>query len=1076
MKKIFAFFILSLLLTSAIAQTTFIVDGINYATTSGTTVEVTYGETFYTGNITIPSTVLYLGVTYAVTSIGNQAFSYGAGLTSIIIPSSVLSIWSNQFKGCTNLAVISVESANTNYSSQDGVLFNKEKTTLICCPRGKVGSYSIPSSVISIDGEAFSYCTGLASITFPSSVTSIYAYSFSYCAGLTSFIVDAANANYCTQDGVLFNKDKSTLVCYPAAKTGSYTIPSTVTTIGGNAFYNCTGLTSITIPNTVTSIQVNAIRGCTGLTSITIPSSVTSMDSNNFMECYSLTAINVETANTNYSSQDGVLFNKEKTILIRYPHGRVGSYSIPSSVTSVMSFSFMYSIIKSITIPSSITAIGSCVFSDCKNLTSISIPSSVTSIGSQAFAACDNLDSIAVYSTLPPTLDAYAFYQVSSTVKFYVPDSSLLTYKNANVWKNFTNLLGLSQLVFPTLEVPAYIPTNGLVGWWPFNGNANDESGNNLNGIVTGATLAIDRFGRGNSAYYFNGSDNYITVENQDAFNQLSSQISIAAWINTYGTTNDHQIVIGKWYKDGTPNTSWLFELQPNGNIIQMPISGVSTDNYSNASSNEVLNYNQWYFVVGVYDSQSVKIYINGILRCDLRTSGEISVNESNVIIGAHDSQVDRNPFFGMIDDIGIWNRALTQQEITTLYNATDPRISTDSLNIVSGKTFTFPINTSSLVSTDSIDSYQFVLTYDTTKLEYSDFTTSNTLSSSGTALINTTEKGKLKVGFIDNGYMNGSGELLKLYFKAINAGETTPAISDFLYNTDTIKNISNGTISIFTRYGDADGNDYVQAHDAALVLKYSVGLDPIPSIDPIPWSGWRVEASDVDGNDTLTANDAGLILQRSIDLISSFPVEGLNAVLRSASAIVPDVTITKEGNNLVFKSYGDLIGLNVALKDKYSALGTPLVLDNNFMRATNINESTYKIGLATATSPADGSTFMTIPIIDPTASEITIMMYVNTTEKIIRANIATGVMSVSDNMINVYPNPIKDNLTIDFGSMTNCSLRITNILGQTVYSSQVHSQKMDINMSKIASSGLYYLQVIDNQKNVIAIKKLLKK
>lgn len=974
MKKIFAFLVLLLMLTSAVAQTTFTVDGINYITTSTSTVEITSGGT-YTGNITIPSTVLYLGVTYAVTSIGYQAFSYGPGLTSIIIPSSVTYI----------------------------------------------ETYSID------------------------------------CAGLTAFIVDATNANYCTQDGVLFNKDKSSLLRYPAAKTGSYTIPSAVITIDFKAFYKCIALTSITIPNTVISIQTDAIRGCTGLTSITIPSSVTLIDSNNFMECYSLATINVETANTNYSSQDGVLFNKVKTILIRYPSGRAGSYSIPTSVTSVMGFSFTNSIIKSITFPFSITSIGACTFSGCSNLTFLSIPSSVTSIGSQAFAVCSNLDSVAVYATLPPTLSSDAFYGIGPDVTFYVPDPSLETYKNANVWKNFTNLLGLSQLVFRTIEVPAYIPTNGLVGWWPFNGNANDESGNGHNGITYGTVQTNDRYSNLNGAFTFDGIDDYIDLGNWFNF----SDFSISLWINPNVQKGNATIIDNNAWG----NINWICEA-----ISDYQLNGYNFRN----SSTFYPPTNQWSHLILESFGGHILVYLNNIL---VSTKSEVINYGRPVSLNLGRWICDNTRFWkGTMDEVGIWDRALSQQEISALFNASGKTVSTDSLIVASGKSFSYPISAPSMSANDSIDSYQFVLTYDTTKLEYVDFATANTLSSNGIGQVNSSIKGKLKVGFIDNGYMNGSGELLKLYFKAINAGETTPAISDFLYNTDTIKNISNGTISIFTRYGDADGNDYVQAHDAALVLKYSVGLDPIPSIDPIPWSGWRVEASDVDGNDTLTANDAGLILQRSIDLISSFPVERLGAILRSASANVPDVTITKEGNNLVFRSYGDLIGLNVSLIDKYSALGAPQFLDNNMMRATNINSNTYKIGLATAASPGDGSTFMTIPIIDATASEITIKMYVNTTEKIIRANIATGVMSVSDNMIEVYPNPIKDNLTIDFGSMTNCTLRITNLLGQTVYSSQVHSQKMDIDMSKIASSGLYYLQVIDNQKNVIATKKLLKK
>ncbi|MDR0303177.1 MAG: leucine-rich repeat protein, partial [Chitinispirillales bacterium] len=181
---------------------------------------------------------------------------------------------------------------NNYYASVDGVLFNKARTTLILCPASKTGAYSIPSSVTSIDSNAFYYCSGLTSVTIGSGVTSIGDLAFSYCRGLTAINVEENNNYYASVDGVLFNKARTTLIQCPASKTGAYSIPSSVTSIGSSAFYYCSGLTSVTIPSSVTSIGSDAFYDCRGLTgALTIPSSVTSIGSDAFSHCSGLTEI-----------------------------------------------------------------------------------------------------------------------------------------------------------------------------------------------------------------------------------------------------------------------------------------------------------------------------------------------------------------------------------------------------------------------------------------------------------------------------------------------------------------------------------------------------------------------------------------------------------------------------------------------------------------------------------------------------------------------------------------------------------------------------------------------------------------
>ncbi len=408
-------------------------------------------------SITIPDSVTSIGdfafsgctgltsitIPDSVTTINHNAFCNCTGLTSITIPDSVTNIGNFAFNGCKGLTSITVGNNNQNYSSQDGVLFNKDKTMLIQYPTGNDrAGYIVPNSVTSIGNSAFSYsksltsivlnsvtsigggafgscsnltsielndgltsigeaafrdCTGLTSVEIPDSVTSIGEYAFYSCTGLTSvtigsnvtnigkgvfnycdsligIIVDSNNNHYCSQGGVLFNKEKTTLIAYPSGNSRtSYIIPDSVTSIDEYAFYHCTGLTSITIPDGVISIGVEAFRGCTGLTSITIPDSVTSIGSSAFYGCTGLTNIKIPESVTTISSQ-----------AFRDCRG-LTSITIPDSVTSIGDYAFYGCIgLTSITIPDGVTSLGNYAFYAC-DLKSITIPHSVSSIGDVAF-------------------------------------------------------------------------------------------------------------------------------------------------------------------------------------------------------------------------------------------------------------------------------------------------------------------------------------------------------------------------------------------------------------------------------------------------------------------------------------------------------------------------------------------------------------------------------------------------------------------------------------------------------------------------------------------------------------------
>ena len=196
-----------------------------------------------------------------VTVIGGFAFRDCTDLTSITIPDGVTKIGAGAFFGCSGLTSITIPDSVTEI----GDMAFEDCTGLT--------SITIPDSVTEIGWDAFFACKALTSISIPDSVREIRQGTFFACKALTEIKVDAGNKNYSSEDGFLYNKGKTKLICCPEGKT-SITIPDGVTEIGEEAFYCCTSLTSITISNSVTEIGDDAFYGCTGLQEIIVSASV----------------------------------------------------------------------------------------------------------------------------------------------------------------------------------------------------------------------------------------------------------------------------------------------------------------------------------------------------------------------------------------------------------------------------------------------------------------------------------------------------------------------------------------------------------------------------------------------------------------------------------------------------------------------------------------------------------------------------------------------------------------------------------------------------------------------------------
>ena len=355
------------------------------------------------------SNLVSIKIPNTITSIGDYAFDECSSLISIEIPESVTSIAVPAFSSCNSLTSINVSEKNKKYLSDNGVLYTKNITELIKYPAGKKEKeYEISNSVKNIEIGAFNSCSNLTTIEIPNSVTNIETHAFSYCNSLININVSENNQKYLSDNGVLYTKDKRELLMYPVGKKErEYIIPEGVKIIGFDAFENCYNLEDVKIPNTVIMIYGRAFSNCINLSSIkisekvgyigdfafsncinlkeiTIPDGVTNIDPYVFSYCDSLISINVSENNQKYMSDNGVLYTKDKTKLIKYPAGKKEEkYTISEDVSTIEENAFY----------------------ECNSLKRIIIPDSVTEIGKRNFYYCD---SLTIYCTSASYAKEYA--------------------------------------------------------------------------------------------------------------------------------------------------------------------------------------------------------------------------------------------------------------------------------------------------------------------------------------------------------------------------------------------------------------------------------------------------------------------------------------------------------------------------------------------------------------------------------------------------------------------------------------------------------------------------------------------
>ena len=346
-----------------------------------------------------------------VESISSYSFMNCTNLESISIPDSVSNIGNQVWDYCSSLAAIEVDGSNDYYRSVDGVLFDWALTSILRYPSAKTGSvYDIPDTVVTLSPCSFKGCSLLEAITIPESVTIIGNSAFEGCTSIRNV-----------------------------------SIPGSVTTISYEAFRACENLEYVTICDGVAIIESYAFQSCS-MTSIHIPASVTVIQTSVFLRCDSLECITVDEANENYCSDDGVLYDKNKTVLLHYPNAKPDTdLVLPSTLVTIENDVFSSSTtIESVVLPDSLECIKYDVFLNCGSLKTINIPDSVTTIKSWAFGGCWGLTSIYIGTSIS-SLETGVF----SDLSFYI-DGSLVERTLENISGKYWSGTGDRHLYYTT--------------------------------------------------------------------------------------------------------------------------------------------------------------------------------------------------------------------------------------------------------------------------------------------------------------------------------------------------------------------------------------------------------------------------------------------------------------------------------------------------------------------------------------------------------------------------------------------------------------------------------------------------
>lgn len=375
-----------------------------------------------------------------ITTIDHEAFICCESLVSIFIPKNVSSIGGeyahNPFALCKSLEIVNVSPDNNHYSDIEGILTNKEKTTLLAYPhKYDLEVVMIPEGIDVLGKSCFAQNKNMSSLDIPNSIRVIGEYAFGGCSNMSSITIPESVAEI--GDGAFMD-------CYNLTEI---VIPQSVTKIEPRTFCSCVGLTSVSIPASVTEIQYDAFQGCKSLKLVVIPNGVSEIAHSSFANCENLTSINIPDSVTRIIDS---AFSGCKSL---------ATISIPDSVTAMEDFVFLNcSHLQDVEIGAGVKEIGWSCFEGCTSLPSITIPDNVSSIGSDAFSGCTNLKNVTLgagikgvyrgafdkceclhniylHADTPPELEDKSFYR--GDVRLHLPKAKMVDYMVHPDWQGF---------------------------------------------------------------------------------------------------------------------------------------------------------------------------------------------------------------------------------------------------------------------------------------------------------------------------------------------------------------------------------------------------------------------------------------------------------------------------------------------------------------------------------------------------------------------------------------------------------------------------------------------------------------
>lgn len=426
---------------------------------------------------------------------------------------------------------------------------------IVDCDKSIENDYIIPEvidgkEVKVIQNNAFGKCTNLESITIPKGVYSIGSFAFSGCNSLKNINVVESNVSFASKDGVLFSKDMKSIAKYPKAKEDSkYVVPDGVEEISYRAFDGSRNLKEIKFSSSLKKISDYAFYYCNNIENVEIPENVEKIAKWSFWSCSKLKAINVSQNNNNFSSEDGILFDKNKTMLIKFPdRNEKTQYTIPESVKKVEPYAFCYcSNIVNVTVPDSVTDlgkytfyycvnleniklsenisyVGECLFEGCSKLKNITIPKKVATIGENSFLNCNNLEYAVILGDIT-SIGNKAFYKCLNLNK-------ILSFGNVGI-------IG-TQVFDNTAEGFSFYAKNGLTGY--------EQNGwENYNNKIKRYDETLK-----NTNYNFDSLSQTGKIEISDVFNEISSIKDLEINNENIISINDDCIITPK--VNGTTN------------------------------------------------------------------------------------------------------------------------------------------------------------------------------------------------------------------------------------------------------------------------------------------------------------------------------------------------------------------------------------------------------------------------------------------------------------------------------------------------------------------------------------------